>query len=137
MPHGTRGKNHSCSLPPSSAGEPLPRWHVGLAVLPTRGAPPAPVRSAPSAVNSLTGKSDGDQSSFHCAGLWGAGLAERGLHPSVGTAVWRAAESARGQRIRKQRDLPSPSSFSRMLPSSLAAWCSRCWERGEEAASLG
>lgn len=133
----TRGKNHNCSPPPSSASEPLPRWYVGLAVLPTRGVPPAPVRSASSAASSLTGKSDGDQTSFHCAGLWGAGLVERGLHPSGGMAVWRAAESARGQQIRKQRDLPSPSSFSHLLPSSLAAWCSQSWEWGEEAASQG
>lgn len=104
VPCGAGGRNHSCS-PPLSAGEPLPCWHVGLAVLPTRGAPPAPVRSVPAAASGLTGKSDGDQSSFHCAGLWGAGLAEGGLCPSGGMAVWGAAESARGQRIRKQRDL--------------------------------
>lgn len=64
VPCGAGGRNHSCS-PPPSAGEPLPRWHVGLAVLPTRGVPPAPVRSVPAAASSLTGKSDGDQSSFH------------------------------------------------------------------------
>ena len=83
VPRGTRGKNHSCSLPPSSAGEPLPRWHVGLAVLPTRGAPPAPVRSAPSAVSSLTESLMGTSLLSTVLGSGGLGWRRGGCTPRV------------------------------------------------------